>query len=94
MKNCVKCGKVLDELFITAYGDAYCLNCLNDYLTTDKGKVEYLIGIVSGNYLLSDYDEHFLSWVATCWNKYRKELALSIKDIIRIEVRARELGLL
>lgn len=94
MERCTKCGKILGEYFITAYGEARCTDCYDDYLMTDKGKVEYLIGIISGDYPLSDYDSDFLGWVATCWNKYRNELAMPFKDVIRIETRARELGLL
>jgi phage FluMu protein Com len=94
MERCEKCGKILGEYFKTAYGEKRCANCYDDYLMTDKGKVEYLIGIVKGDFPMEHYDADFLGWVAACWKKYRDELPMSNKVLAEIEVQAAYLGLL
>jgi hypothetical protein len=94
MERCAKCGKVLRSFSRTAYGENRCLDCFDDYLMTDKGKVEYLIGIVEGELDLKDYDADFLGLVAVCWNKYKEKLNLSIPKIIEIETKAEQLGIL
>lgn len=94
MERCAKCGKVLGEHFKTAYGELRCADCYDDYLMTDKGKVEYLIGICKGDLPIKDFDADFLGWVAMCWEKYKGMLPLSEKDIAQIEVHAACLGIL
>ena len=94
MKQCEKCGKYVDESFKTAYGEIRCPDCYDDYLLTDKGKVEYLIGIVRGDYPMDYYDADFLGLVAVCWNTYKDKLALTVKEINDIEIKAMMLGLL
>jgi hypothetical protein len=94
MERCEKCGKVLGEYFVTAYGEKRCEDCWDDYICTDRGKVEYLIGICNEDYPMSDFDADFLGWVSTCWTKYRNELDMKMSEINRIEAKARELGLL
>ena len=94
MERCVKCGKPLGTFIITAYGERRCEDCYDDYLMTDKGKVEYLIGLASGELDLKDYDADFLGHVAMCWNKYKEKLNLSIPQVIEIETKAEQLGIL
>lgn len=94
MEYCAKCGKLLGEYFKTAYGEIRCADCYDDYLMTDRGKVEYLIGICAGDYPMSDFDADFLGWIAVCWKKYKNLLDVSAKDIANIEERAAYLGLL
>lgn len=99
MKRCVKCGKVLkeyfgEESFITVFGEERCSDCYEDYLMTDKGKVEYLIGIVRGNSSISDFDADFLGWISVCWAKYRDELDMTLAEIHDIEEKAINLGIL
>ena len=94
MERCCKCGKLLDEVLITAYGEKRCENCWDDYLMTDMGKVEYFVGICREDYPMSDFDADFLGWVSSCWNKYRDHLHFSENKIRGIEAKARELGLL
>lgn len=94
MQQCRKCGKETNNIFTTAYGEKRCENCWDDYLMTDKGKVEYLIGICNKDYPMSDFDADFLGWVSVCWKKYRNELDMKMSEINRIETKARELGLL
>ena len=94
MKCCVKCGKETENILTTVFGEDRCEFCYDDYLMTDKGKVEYFVGIVTGDLLMEDYDADFLIHVAACWKKYRDELFLSIKTIRLVELEAVELGLL
>lgn len=95
MKCCEKCGKILaEESYTTAYGENRCEYCWDDYLMTDKGKVEYLIGICEGDYPMSDFDADFLGHVAVCWNKHKESLDLSIPKVIEIETKAEQLGIL
>ena len=94
MLRCDKCGTTSGEILPTVYGELRCERCYDDYLMTDRGKVEYLIGIVTGALSIDDYDADFLGYVAVCWNRYRDELPLSNKDIAEIEILAAYLGLL
>lgn len=94
MERCAKCGKELRTFSRTAYGENRCLDCWDDYLMTDKGKVEYLIGLTTGELDLKDYDADFLGHVAVCWNKYKEQLNISIQQIIAIEEKAECMGIL
>lgn len=94
MERCAKCDKLMVEHFVTAYGEHCCEDCWDDYLMTDKGKVEYLIGICRGDYPASDFDADFLGHVATCWNKYKECLNISVQQVISIEEKAEQLGIL
>jgi DNA-directed RNA polymerase subunit RPC12/RpoP len=95
MEYCAKCGKSLEgEFFKTAYGENRCEACYDDYLMTDKGKVEYFIGICNEDYPMSDFDADFLGHVATCWKKYRVMLDMKIADVLQYEAKAENLGLL
>lgn len=94
MERCTKCGDQIKNFTITAYGDILCDQCLYDYLVTDRGAVEYMINICNGECTIAEYDADFLGHVSACWQKYRNEFALPFRDVIRIEARARELGLL
>jgi DNA-directed RNA polymerase subunit RPC12/RpoP len=91
---CAKCGKPVKEHFRTAYGEVRCEDCWYDHLMTDKGKVEYLIGICNEDYPMSDFDADFLGHVAVCWKKYRNELSLHMSQIAFVEDVAERLGLL
>lgn len=94
MERCVKCGKEIRSFSRTAYGENRCLDCFDDYLMTDRGKVEYLIGICNGDYLMEEFDADFLGHVAVCWQKYRAQLNLSIAEVNQMEAKARAMGIL
>jgi hypothetical protein len=95
MKNCEKCGKALSRgSFKTAYGEYRCENCWDDHLMTDKGKVEYFIGLCNRDYDMSEFDADFICHIIVCWLKYRDKLALTNAQIAQYEKIARELGLL
>ncbi len=92
MAKCVKCGKETNDIMTTAYGEQRCEFCYDDYLMTDKGKVEYLIGIVRGDYPVDYFDADFLGHVAVCWRKYRLDLAYDLRSWV--ELKAKQLGIL
>ena len=94
MSVCAKCGKRTYDILETAYGEKRCEDCWDDYLMTDAGKVEYFIGIVRGDYPMSDFDADFLGFVSVCWMKYRAQLNLSIAEVNQMEAKARALGIL
>lgn len=94
MKHCIKCDRKVPDLFTSLYGETMCEFCWDEYLMTDKGKVEYLVGIVRGDYPMEYYDADFLGHVVVCWNKYRCELKITNGELMHIEEKAREIGLL
>lgn len=91
---CVKCGKPLGTFITTAYGENRCENCYDDYLMTDKGKVEYFIGLCTGELDMKDYDADFLGHVSVCWTKCRDQLDLTLAEIRLLENQANALGIL
>lgn len=93
MSCCVKCGKPVEKLMVTAYGDMRCPDCFDDYLMTDRGKVEYFIGLTTDELNLNDYDADFLGHVAVCWKKYRAHLDLTIAEVKLIEAKAKDMGI-
>lgn len=94
MKHCIKCNRKVDTTFESLYGETMCEFCWDDYLMTDKGKVEYLVGIVRGDYPMDYFDADFLGHVATCWRRYIYEINLTDDEIAEIEAKAEALGLL
>jgi DNA-directed RNA polymerase subunit RPC12/RpoP len=94
MKHCIKCNRKVDDLFESLYGETMCEYCWDDYLMTDKGKVEYLVGIVRGDYPMDYFDADFLGHVATCWRRYIYEINLTDDEMAEIEAKAVALGLL
>ena len=93
---CRECGTYVccGKKFHTAYGELLCPDCYDDYLFTDEGKVEYVIGIVSGDYPMDYFDADFLGEIGAQWNKHKKYFELSSDVIEDIEKRARFIGLL
>lgn len=94
MIRCAKCGNAADKVLFTIYGEPRCERCFDDYLMTDKGKVEYMINLVTGEIPMEEFDADFLGHVAVCWNKYRDELPISNKNLAEIETQAVYMGLL
>lgn len=96
MVRCRKCGKPLeaDAIFTNAYDEIRCEYCYDDYLMTDRGKVEYFLGICKGDFPMDHYDADFLGHIATCWKKYRNELYIPAKVLADIEIHAACIGLL
>lgn len=74
MIRCNKCNKVLGEYLLTAYGDAICEDCWDEYICTNEGKVEYLLGICRGDYPAAEFDDDFLKEVAQSWEENKNIL--------------------
>jgi hypothetical protein len=92
--RCANCEENKIELLKTAYGDYICEDCWADYICTDAGKLEYLIGICQDDYPVSDFDADFLGEVAVSWKNYSYMLDLTPTERISFEDKARSLGIL
>lgn len=92
--DCLNCNKNCKDFTRTVYGDFLCERALEDYLDTEKGRVEYLIGICHGDYQISNFDADFLIDVAASWKQYRDQFILFKEELKSIEATASALGLL
>lgn len=88
------CGGMLRGLIETAYGDYLCPDCWDDYICTDRGRLEYLLCICRGDYPASEFDADFLRDVAESWKQHRDELAFTDGYKKFIEAQAVAKGLL
>lgn len=91
---CEKCGKQTLDTLINVFSEELCGDCWDDYLMSDRGKVEYFIGIVKEELPIEDYDADFLGHVSVCWNKYKGELNHASTMMTFYEEKAKELGIL
>lgn len=94
MKHCIKCNRKVDDLFKSLYGETMCEYCWDDYLMTDRGKVEYFVGLCNKDYPMSDFDADFVGHVAVCWVEHKHELKLDASEIEAIEAKAKALGIM
>lgn len=94
MNCCANCGREDKTFFKTAYGPWLCEDCWDDYLMTDNGKVEYLIGICNGDYPMSNFDADFLGEVAMSWRRFIMSLDYTDEELSEFEKIAISLGLL
>ena len=94
MMCCAVCDASHKELLKTAYGKYICGDCWDDYICTDRGRLEYLIGICNEDYPMSDFDADFLGQVVESWKIYGPATVLSNLELSEIENKARKLGLL
>ena len=46
---CEKCAKQTNDTLVNVFSEELCEDCWDDYLMTDRGKLEYFIGIVKGD---------------------------------------------
>jgi hypothetical protein len=92
---CANCDKTLGgDSFKTAYGDWLCEDCWDEYILTEAGLLEYLIGICYGDYPMSDFDADFLGRVIMSWIHNSNNLDLTVEQREEIFLKARELKLL
>ena len=91
---CANCGENNCDLLKTAYGDQLCEDCWDDYICTEAGMLEYLIGICKGELPLSEFDADFLCGVAKSWVTNCKALDLTPGERLELEEKAHELGIL
>jgi hypothetical protein len=94
MGYCANCDEHRKELLKTAYGDFLCEDCWDDYICSEAGKLEYLIGICREDYPASDFDADFLGEVAVSWKRHFNLLDLTPQERFEIEQKAHELGIL
>jgi hypothetical protein len=94
MGYCANCETYHSELLKTAYGDFLCVDCWDEYINTDTGRLEYLIGICHEDYPVTDFDAEFLGEVAKSWSLNYSMLDLTPIERLAIEEKARELGIL
>lgn len=93
-KPCDKCLKPSESRLQTVYGSLLCEDCWDDYLFTDEGKVEYIVGIIRGDYPMEYFDADFLGHCAVQWQKHKGQFNISDEGIAHIEHRAKCLGLM
>lgn len=98
MKCCANCkvtNKDTNKEFLrTAYGYYLCEDCWDDYICSDEGRLEYLIGICKGDYSASDFDADFLCDVARSWWLNFQKLNFTNEQRLELEIKAQELGIL
>lgn len=93
--RCANCDKTLSEdFFKTAYGNWLCEDCWDDYICSDVGRLEYLIGICNGDYPVFYFDAEFLVEVARSWKENSNRLDLTPEARFELEEKAHELGIL
>lgn len=82
---CDKCFKQCDDSHLSIYGILMCEDCWDDYLFTDYGMVEYLVGLVRGIYRLEDFDAEFLSLALTQWEANKNQFDIQPQEVLNIE---------
>lgn len=94
MDYCIECGFQSEDTFRTVYGEVLCEDCWDDYLCSKRGKVEYFVGICSGELPVEEFDADFLGSVAKSYMINHDKLELTREQKAALEERAIELGLL
>ena len=84
MKFCLECGKPNPE-FKNAYGESLCEDCWDEYINSDRGKVEYFLSITRGEESLCAFDADFLCTVVRCWKENKNLLTLPEAEIVEAE---------
>lgn len=85
---CNKCDKVLGEHLCTAYGEAICEDCWDEYICSKEGKLEYLIGIIRGDYPATEFDDDFLREAVESWNENKNRVrTITQAEFLHIEVQ-------
>jgi len=92
--RCANCEKTGGEFLKTAYGDFLCEDCWDDYICSDAGRLEYLIGICYGELPLEEFDADFLYEVAKSYRLNYEKLDLTAEQLTEIEQKAMALGIL
>lgn len=87
------CCKSEAVLYKNAYGQYLCTDCWNDYLTSDRGQVEYMIGVASGEYKRSSFSNEDCTAIQLAWFAYQDELGKTAEELSLIEAAARDAGM-
>ena len=74
---CDNCSYETRTINKTLYGEYLCDECWYDYLCTDRGRVEYFVGIAVGDYTAEEFDAEFLGEMITQWYKHKHLFKIS-----------------
>jgi hypothetical protein len=66
--ECFECEGSNVNVQKNAYGEYLCTDCWVDYLTTERGLVEYYIGIADGTYSKESFSAADLSKIEAAWS--------------------------
>ena len=66
---------------VTSFKQYLCPDCDEEYLNTEKGKLEIFVRIALGSADASDYTAQELEAAAKSWSKYRWDIPFSFKTI-------------
>ncbi len=83
MERCIKCLK--PRYIENAYGEVLCEECWEDYITTERGLVEYFICLAEGRSKLEYYDADFLGEVFTSYDKNKQLLKLDEDERVALK---------
>jgi hypothetical protein len=94
--RCSECWKKVGELDFTTnvYGDILCDDCWDDYINSDRGKVEYFVAVVKDEEDIRAFDADALGEIAASWKRNKHRTDFSKETIELFEKKATELGLL
>lgn len=88
------CCKAETALLKNAYGQYLCTDCWNDYLTTERGQVEYVIGATSGEYKGEAFSHIDRRYITNAWNEHSDELGKTAAELEAIEKAAEDAGII
>lgn len=91
---CEQCGKQTSDTLVNIFSEELCEDCWDNYLMTERGKLEYFVGLAKEELPLEDYDADFILHCSEMWKKHKNLLNWSLQDIERVEAFAKELGIL
>lgn len=91
---CSKCSKEVELTIPNSYGESLCEDCWDEYINTDRGKLEYFISLVRDEEDLKAFDADGLGEIVTSWNKYKFDTEFSKADIEKFEIIAARLNLI
>ena len=74
---CDNCSYETRTINKTLYGEYLCDECWYDYLCTDRGRVEYFVGIAVGDYTAGEFDAEFLGEMIIQWYKHKHLFKIS-----------------
>ena len=77
---CNECGKP-NTVFKNAFGEILCEECWDEYINSDRGKVEHFINIVMGEEDLAAFDADHLGNIVNSWTTHKSLLNLTEKEI-------------
>lgn len=89
MQRCPRCGKPLFEFFKAACGLVLCGECWDEYIFTEEGKLEYLLGICRGEYAATEFDNDFLKEVARSWEANKRILQDCVPNALYVKAEAK-----